>query len=150
MLAEILQRAHARVTLAASAPEAMDLLTHHRPAVLVSDIGMPDEDGSTLMRKVRALPDDHGGRTPAIALTAYARAVDRQQAMIAGYNIHMGKAVDGRAGRRGRQPGRPRRRHLTPGPASSDPAGRGWQRGKPAILPGVPGVTSRNSCARMR
>jgi signal transduction histidine kinase len=94
VLAEILRRAHARVTVASSAAEAMDLLTRHRPAVMVSDIGMPDEDGFTLMRKVRALPDHRGGQTPAIALTAYARAVDRQQAMMAGYNIHLGKPVD--------------------------------------------------------
>ena len=94
VLTEILQRAHARVTVAASAAEAMDLLARSRPAVLVSDIGMPDEDGFTLMRRVRALPDHRGGRIPAVALTAYARAVDQQQAMMAGYNIHLGKPVD--------------------------------------------------------
>jgi signal transduction histidine kinase len=94
VLTEILERAHARVTVAASAAEAMDLLSRYRPAVLVSDIGMPGEDGFMLMRKVRALPDHRGGRIPAVALTAYARAVDRQQAMLAGYDIHIGKPVD--------------------------------------------------------
>jgi CheY-like chemotaxis protein len=94
MITEILERAHARVTVAASAAEAMDVLARLRPAVLVSDIGMPDEDGFTLMRRVRALPEQRGGRIPAVALTAYARAVDRQQAMMAGYDIHLGKPVD--------------------------------------------------------
>ena len=94
ILTEILERAHARVTVAASAAEAMDLLGRYRPAVLVSDIGMPDEDGFALMRRVRALPDHRGGRVPAVALTAYARAVDRQQAILAGYDIHIGKPVD--------------------------------------------------------
>jgi CheY-like chemotaxis protein len=46
------------------------------------------------MRRVRALPEQRGGRIPAVALTAYARAVDRQQAMMAGYDIHLGKPVD--------------------------------------------------------
>jgi signal transduction histidine kinase len=94
VITEILERAHARVTVAASAAEAMDVLARLRPAVLVSDIGMPDEDGFTLMRRVRALPEQRGGRIPAVALTAYARAVDRQQAMMAGYDIHLGKPVD--------------------------------------------------------
>jgi CheY-like chemotaxis protein len=93
VLTEILERAHARVTIAASAAEAMDVLARRRPAVVVSDIGMPDEDGFTLMRRIRALSAQHG-RIPAIALTAYARAVDRQQAMMAGYDIHLGKPVD--------------------------------------------------------
>ncbi|HEX3478618.1 MAG TPA: response regulator, partial [Kofleriaceae bacterium] len=94
VITEILERAHARVTVAASAAEALDVLGRLRPAVLVSDIGMPDEDGFTLMRKVRALPEHRGGRIPAVALTAYARAVDRQQAMMAGYDVHLGKPVD--------------------------------------------------------
>jgi CheY-like chemotaxis protein len=94
VLAEVLQRASARVITAASAAEAMHLLVRHRPAVLVSDIGMPDEDGFMLMRRVRALPADRGGRIPAVALTAYARPVDRQQALTAGYDIHLGKPID--------------------------------------------------------
>ena len=94
VIREILAQAHARVTVAASAAEAMDVIARLRPAVLVSDIGMPDEDGFTLMRRVRALPEHRGGRIPAVALTAYARAIDRQQAMMAGYDIHLGKPVD--------------------------------------------------------
>jgi signal transduction histidine kinase len=94
VITEILERAHARVTVAASAAEAMDVLARIPIAVLVSDIGMPDEDGFTLMRRVRALPEHRGGRIPAVALTAYARAIDRQQAILAGYDIHLGKPVD--------------------------------------------------------
>jgi signal transduction histidine kinase len=94
VLTEILHRAHARVTVAASAAEAMDLLARTHPAILVSDIGMPHEDGFTLMRRVRALPENRGGRIPAVALTAYARTVDRQQAMMAGYDSHVRKPVD--------------------------------------------------------
>jgi signal transduction histidine kinase/ActR/RegA family two-component response regulator len=94
VITEILERAHARVTVAASAAEAMEVLGRLRFAVLVSDIGMPDEDGFTLMRRIRALPAHRGGQIPAVALTAYARAVDRQQALMAGYDIHLGKPVD--------------------------------------------------------
>jgi len=94
VITAILESAHARVMVAASAAEAMELLARARFAVLVSDIGMPDEDGFTLIRRVRALPEHRGGRIPAVALTAYARAVDREQAMTAGYDVHLGKPVD--------------------------------------------------------
>lgn len=62
--------------------------------ILVSDIGMPEEDGYTLIRKVRALSAEQGGRIPAVALTAYARAEDRKQAMLAGFQVHIPKPVD--------------------------------------------------------
>lgn len=62
--------------------------------VLVSDIGMPQEDGYTLIRKVRALSAEQGGQIPAVALTAYARAEDRKQAMLAGFQVHIPKPVD--------------------------------------------------------
>jgi CheY-like chemotaxis protein len=52
---------------------------------------MPDEDGYSLMRRVRALPPDRGGTVPAAALTAYARAQDRMQALLAGYHVHVPK-----------------------------------------------------------
>ena len=63
-----------------------------RPDVLVSDIGMPEEDGYALIRQVRALPPERGGGTPAIALTAYARSEDRLKVILAGFQIHIGKA----------------------------------------------------------
>jgi CheY-like chemotaxis protein len=62
--------------------------------VIVSDIGMPGEDGYALIQKVRALPADGGGQTPALALTAYARAQDRLKALSSGFNVHLPKPVE--------------------------------------------------------
>jgi CheY-like chemotaxis protein len=62
--------------------------------VLLSDIGMPGRDGYHLIRAVRQLPPDEGGRTPAIALTAFARAEDRRRAMVAGYQVHLAKPIE--------------------------------------------------------
>ncbi|MFN2407554.1 MAG: response regulator, partial [Pyrinomonadaceae bacterium] len=64
------------------------------PGVLISDIGMPGEDGYDLIRRVRALPAESGGRVPAIALTAYARVEDRMKALKAGYQMHVPKPVE--------------------------------------------------------
>ncbi|MFL6212802.1 MAG: response regulator [Blastocatellia bacterium] len=63
------------------------------PDILVSDIGMPNEDGYSLISKVRAMPTP-AARTPAIALTAYARSEDRIRALVAGYQVHVPKPVD--------------------------------------------------------
>jgi CheY-like chemotaxis protein len=60
----------------------------------VSDIGMPGEDGYALIRKVRALGSDQGGNTPAVALTAYGRTLDRMLSLSAGFNMHVPKPVD--------------------------------------------------------
>lgn len=65
-----------------------------RPDVIVSDIGMPDQDGHQFMHQVRALAADNGGRTPAVALTAFARSEDRTRAMNAGYQAHVPKPVE--------------------------------------------------------
>jgi CheY-like chemotaxis protein len=62
--------------------------------VIVSDIGMPDEDGYTFIRKLRALPREEGGRIPAVALTAYARAEDRSKALLAGFQNHAAKPIE--------------------------------------------------------
>ena len=83
----------AEVVLAASSPEALGLLRDRRPDVLVSDIGLPEVDGYELMRRIRDLPEDEGGRTPAAALTAFARPEDRQKALQAGYQSHIAKPV---------------------------------------------------------
>ena len=61
---------------------------------MVSDIGMPIEDGYTLLRQVRLLPAEQGGKIPAIALTAYAKEEDRQQALAAGFQRHISKPVE--------------------------------------------------------
>jgi PAS domain S-box-containing protein len=84
----------AEVTTAGSAAEAFAELQKSPPDVLISDIGMPDEDGYALMRKVRELPAAQGGKVPAIALTAYARTEDRLQALRAGYQMHVTKPVE--------------------------------------------------------
>lgn len=94
LVAEAFQAAGARVTLAASAREALVQLAATRPAVLVSDIGMPYEDGYSLLRSVRALPAEQGGQIPALALTAYARAEDADRAYDAGFQRHVAKPAD--------------------------------------------------------
>jgi CheY-like chemotaxis protein len=62
--------------------------------VIVSDIGMPEEDGYSLIRKLRALPPSKGGNIPAVALTAYARTEDRTKTLVAGFNMHIPKPVE--------------------------------------------------------
>ncbi|MEH1934851.1 MAG: ATP-binding protein [Nostoc sp.] len=94
LLTTILRQYGTQVIAAASACEALLALQEFKPHVLVSDISMPQEDGYTLIRKVRALPTDQGGRIPAVALTAYARAEDRTQALLAGFQLHVPKPVN--------------------------------------------------------
>ncbi len=94
MLETMLVQCKAEVTVASSVSEAMDLLRSARPDVLVSDVGMPGEDGYDLIRRVRALSRAEGGRTPAVALTAYARQTDRTEALRAGFDIHVPKPID--------------------------------------------------------
>ena len=79
---------------AGTADEALVLVEAQRPDVLVSDIGMPDADGFELLRRVRALGPERGGRVPAIALTAFARSEDRTRALRAGFLVHVSKPVD--------------------------------------------------------
>jgi PAS domain S-box-containing protein len=94
LLAAVLKGRGAAVTLAASAGEALEALERETPHVLVSDIGMPGEDGYDLIRRVRALPPERGGNVPAAALTAYAREDDRIRALLAGFQIHIPKPVN--------------------------------------------------------
>ena len=84
----------AAVTTAASVDEAMELLADQVPDVLLSDIGMPDHDGYELIQRVRELPDEEGGSMPAVAVTAFARADDRDRALSSGFQMHMAKPVD--------------------------------------------------------
>jgi PAS domain S-box-containing protein len=84
----------AEVTAAASAAEALSEMEKSPPDVLISDIGMPEEDGYALIRKLRDMPAGRGGNVPAIALTAYARTEDRLQALRAGYQMHVTKPVE--------------------------------------------------------
>ena len=84
----------AEVSLTASASQALAAIELATPDLLISDIGMPDVDGYELMRRIRSLPTDQGGKIPAIALTAYARTEDRLQALRAGYQMHVTKPVE--------------------------------------------------------
>ena len=84
----------ATVKVVGSAAEAIDSLRGSVPDILISDIGMPGTDGYDLIRQVRALPPDRGGKVPAIALTAYTRVEDRLQALRAGYDMHVPKPVE--------------------------------------------------------
>lgn len=94
LLTMILGQYGAQVMAAPSASDALLALQEFRPHILVSDIGMPQQDGYTLIREVRALPADQGGRIPAVALTAYARAEDCTQALLAGFQLHVPKPVN--------------------------------------------------------
>ena len=89
-----LGRCGAEVWVASSAQEALEAIENAKPDLLISDIGMPDEDGYALIKRVRALSVESGGRVPAIALTAYARTEDRLQALRAGYQMHVPKPVE--------------------------------------------------------
>jgi len=90
----ILANAGATVRTCGSAAEGFALMQQWRPDVLISDIEMPGEDGYALIRRVRALDPEHGGKTPAVALTAYGRIQDRMLALNAGYNMHVPKPAD--------------------------------------------------------
>jgi CheY-like chemotaxis protein len=90
----VLEECHAEVITAASAQEALEVLEHEQPDILVSDIGMPQEDGYQLIRKVRTLGPEKGGKIPAVALTAYARAEDCKLALLSGYQMHVTKPVE--------------------------------------------------------
>jgi PAS domain S-box-containing protein len=93
-LRQILEHCNAEVRTASSAAEAIPQLEGWQPDVLLSDIGMPGEDGYQLIRRVRELPAERGGRTPAAALTAFARGEDRRRALRAGFQMHLAKPVD--------------------------------------------------------
>jgi CheY-like chemotaxis protein len=91
---EILIQAGAEVRGCTTGAEALQILQQWHPAVLVSDIEMPGLDGYMLMRQVRALGPDQGGKTPAVALSAYSRPEDRVRSLMAGFNFHVSKPVD--------------------------------------------------------
>ena len=93
MIARLLKDRGASVSAASSAPEALRVVQDRWPHVLISDIGMPGEDGYSLIKRVRSL-GDRGRELPAIALTAYARAEDRMRSIMAGFQMHMAKPVE--------------------------------------------------------
>ncbi|NJR22625.1 MAG: PAS domain S-box protein [Richelia sp. CSU_2_1] len=93
-LSFVLEQAGADTICAASAGEALQVLARSTPDILLSDIGMPEMDGYALMRRVRAMPLDRGGQIRAIALTAYAGEMNQQQALRAGFQLHLSKPVE--------------------------------------------------------
>jgi CheY-like chemotaxis protein len=93
LVRKLLEACGAEVLGAGSAAEALPLVESRRPDVLISDVGMPDVDGYELLRQVRALGAEKGGRVPAIALTAFARSEDRTRALLAGFLVHVSKPV---------------------------------------------------------
>jgi CheY-like chemotaxis protein len=94
LLVAVLSQCGAEVRASACTQDALDALKQWNADVLVSDIGMPGEDGYDLIRKVRAMESEYGRRIPAVALTAYARAEDRLRALSAGFQMHVPKPVE--------------------------------------------------------
>lgn len=94
LLVTVLSQYGAEVRGAASVAEALSLFDTFQPQVLVSDIGMPNENGFALIRQIRALAPENGGQIPAIALTAYTRDIDKQEVLASGYQQHLSKPVE--------------------------------------------------------
>jgi CheY-like chemotaxis protein len=94
LLSLVLDECGAKVMTANSASEAFEMIKREKFDVIISDIGMPDEDGFSLIRKIRELSNEEGGNVPAIALTAYARAEDRVKALRSGFQMHVAKPVE--------------------------------------------------------
>jgi hypothetical protein len=90
----MLTRRGAEIKACASAAEALETVEAWRPAILVSDIGMPDEDGYALIRRLRAMEPERGGNIPAVALTGFARSEDRLRTLAAGFQMHVAKPVE--------------------------------------------------------
>lgn len=90
----VLKQYGADVRIAVSAADALVVFQEWKPDLLISDLGMPGEDGFSLISKIRALPEEDGGNIPAAALTAYARDEDRIRAINAGFQIHISKPID--------------------------------------------------------
>ncbi len=94
LLQKILQSRGAQVSVAENAKTGFERLRQERPQLLISDIGLPEMDGYEFLRRVRELPEDQGGQTPAIALTAFVRTEDRGRALEAGFLTHVTKPAD--------------------------------------------------------
>jgi CheY-like chemotaxis protein len=91
----VLEARGAHVVVTASSGEALHLLSADEYDVLIADLGMPEQDGLALIRAIRSLPDRSRNRNiVAIALTAYTGIHDREEALAAGFNCHLGKPVD--------------------------------------------------------
>lgn len=96
LVATVLAQAGAVVTAVGSAEEAIHAIRERAPMLLISDIGMPGEDGYSLIARVRALAPERGGAVPAVAVTAFTRPDDRARALVAGYTAHLPEPIDTR------------------------------------------------------
>jgi CheY-like chemotaxis protein len=94
LVRSVLVDSGAEVVTAGSADEALALLPSLGADVIVSDIGMPERDGYQFLRMVRSRPPGEGGKTPAVAMTAFARSEDRTRALLAGYQVHLAKPIE--------------------------------------------------------
>ena len=94
LVKRLLEMAGATVSMAGSSSEAMERILAARPDVLVCDIGMPAEDGYSLIRQLRVLEESRESALPAVALTAYARSEDRTKAIRSGFQNHLAKPVE--------------------------------------------------------
>jgi PAS domain S-box-containing protein len=94
LLTFLLEQQGAEVTAVASADEALRAIATTDFKLLICDIGLPELDGYELMRRIRSLPSEQGGQIPAIALTAYATVADQQQALSAGFHLHLAKPIE--------------------------------------------------------
>jgi len=94
LVVSILEKCEAITFAASSAEQALSMLVHDHPDVLVSDIGMPGMDGYELVRAIRALPDERAQRVPAVAVTAYARQEDQRRALAEGFQLHVAKPIE--------------------------------------------------------
>jgi PAS domain S-box-containing protein len=94
MLKFIFDESGAEVVTATSVDEALEALDRSRPDALVSDIAMPDRDGYDLIREIRSREPERGGKIPAVAVTAYARAEDRVRVLASGFQMHIAKPID--------------------------------------------------------
>ena len=94
LIGYVLETCGTEVRLAGTAAMARNELVTYTPHVIISDIGMPDEDGYSLIRSIRTLATDDKKNIPAIALTAFARNEDRARALVAGFNLHLAKPVE--------------------------------------------------------
>jgi len=94
LVAMMLAQGGAEVRTSVSVTEALAACDEWRPDILISDIGMPGEDGYMLIKKLRARESESGGHIPAIALTAYGRQEDRRRALSVGYESHIPKPIE--------------------------------------------------------
>ncbi|WP_437677647.1 ATP-binding protein [Sorangium sp. So ce131] len=94
LVTTVLERKGASITAVATVAEALSAIEREKPDVILSDLGMPGEDGYSLIRRLRAQSPEHGGRIPAAALTAYASAQDRTRALLAGFQSHVPKPIE--------------------------------------------------------